>query len=848
MLVIEFAPHSGQSKMALLPERIWAAARGHTASLPPWTTSAVATVAVAVAYFLSARLSLALLEKPDGVAVFWPAAGVASGVLIVVGSVARWPVVIGVMAATIFANLLGDRNVWSSILFAIANASEAAIVAGLIERWYGSPFELNTLPRVVGLFGATIAGTMVSGIVGTMGFVWFHGATASIPTVWLHWFASDALGTLTVAPLVIGLASLMRSTLSPREWAESALALTVVCVLCAFLVFLPHEPWTLELATIALCPLFVWVAARLPPGITTAATFICAITIVATTTFAVGIFGDSRLSFEQRIQSAQASILAISFGALVITALFSERRLQQVALQEREARLQAALKAGGVMAFDWDLAADQVRHSQNAALILGSGAKDLLSGSEMLSHVHAGDRARLTACLHGISPDKPSYSVTFRYRRADGDSAVWLEQVATAQFDSHGLPSRIRGLTTDITERKRFEEEISRAQKLAERADRAKSIFLAAASHDLRQPLQTLRFLQGTLEQRHRDKEGVEIVASIGHSIDTMSSMLSSLLDINRLETGNLRPSKSDFAVTEIFRSVAADILRPLEQKGLQWRVVPSDLLVRSDKRMLEEMIRNLLSNAVRYTDRGKILLGCRRAGDKIRIEVWDTGIGIPGDQLPHVFEEYYRDAERGGFGLGLAIVRRLGDILDHRVDVRSVPGKGTGFSIEVPRGVAHAGAPEAVATSELGGESFSGTVLVIEDETSVRSALKRLLTARGIGCIGVPTGSDAVALVQEGDVRPDVVLCDYNLPGPMNGIESIKSLRTALASNLPAIVMTGDTRSKTMEAIAAHGVSVLVKPFLADDLIRQINRLCRASESSDRNRSGRLVGEGSAT
>ena len=315
--------------MVLLSEGIWAAVREPKARPPPWAISVVATVAVAIAYFLSARLSLALLEKPDGVAAFWPAAGVASGVLIVAGSAARWPVIFGVMAATILANLLGDRNIWSSIVFAVANASEAAIVAGLIERSYGSLFELNTLRRVIGLFAATIAGTVVSGIVGTIGFVWFHGdAIASAPTVWLHWFASDALGTLTVAPLVIGLASLMRNVPSTREAAESALALAVVCVLCAFLVFLPNRPWTLELATIALCPLFVWIAARLPPGIASAATFICAITIVTTTTFAIGIFGDSRLSFEQRIQSAQASILAISFGALVLTALFSERRLQ----------------------------------------------------------------------------------------------------------------------------------------------------------------------------------------------------------------------------------------------------------------------------------------------------------------------------------------------------------------------------------------------------------------------------------------------------------------------------------------------------------------------------------------
>jgi PAS domain S-box-containing protein len=804
----------------------------------------VATVAVAFAYFLSARLSLALLEKPDGVAAFWPAAGVASGVLIVAGSAARWPVILGVMAATILANLLGDRNIWSSIVFAVANAGEAAIIAGLIDRWCGSLFELNTLRRVISLFAATIAGTVASGIVGTIGFVWFHGdATASAPTIWLHWFASDALGGLTVAPLVIGLASLMRNVPSTREAAESALALAVLFVLCAFLVFLPNRPWTLELATIALCPLFVWIAARLPPGIASAATFICAITIVTTTTYAIGIFGDAGWSSDQRIQSAQAGILAISFSALILTALFSERRLQAIALLDREARLQEALRAGGVLAFEWDLDADQVRHSQNAVPILGFGSRDVVSGSEILGQVHPDDRAHVTACIHGVSLDKPSYSVTFRYQRAGGDRELWLEQVATAQFDSDGLPMRIRGLTTDITQRKQFEEEISRAQKLAERADRTKSIFLAAASHDLRQPLQTLRLLHGALEQQHPDGEGRRIIAGMGHSIDTMSSMLSSLLDINRLETGNLRPSKSDFPVNEIFKSAAIDLLQSLEEKGLEWRVVPSHLVVRSDKRMLEEMLRNLLSNAIRYTDRGKILLGCRRAGDNIRIELWDTGIGIPGNQLPHVFEEYYCDAERGGFGLGLAIVRRLGEILDHRVDVRSKPGKGTGFSIEIPRGRAYAGVSESSPTSDFDGELFCGTVLIIEDETSVRSALTRVLTLSGITVIGAAVVSDALTLIKQKDLCPDLVLCDYNLPGPMNGIESIKALRSAFARNLPAILMTGDTRSKTIETIASYGVSVLVKPFMGDELIQLINRLYRSSESPDRNRSEPLIG-----
>jgi CheY-like chemotaxis protein len=234
--------------------------------------------------------------------------------------------------------------------------------------------------------------------------------------------------------------------------------------------------------------------------------------------------------------------------------------------------------------------------------------------------------------------------------------------------------------------------------------------------------------------------------------------------------------------------------------------------------------------------------LGCRRAGEKIRIEVWDTGIGIPGDHLPHIFEEYYRDAERGGFGLGLAIVRRLGEILDHRVDVRSTPGRGTGFSIEVPRGQASVRKSEATLTADVA-EAFRGTILVIEDETSVRSALKRMLTSRGIGVICVPTVSDAITLIKQKDLRPDLVLCDYNLPGSMNGIESIKSLRGALARDLPAIVMTGDTRSKTMEAVSSLGVSLLIKPFLADELIQLINRLHRPAGSSDPDRNARLVG-----
>ena len=395
--------------------------------------------------------------------------------------------------------------------------------------------------------------------------------------------------------------------------------------------------------------------------------------------------------------------------------------------------MREVLRAGSVMAFDWDVSADEIRFSQNATEILGLDAQQVLRGTEWLKHIHPEDQP-LVASYLDTRPDQPSHSIAFRYRRPDGGE-VWLEQIAIVRFGSGGTPGRISGLTTDVTERKRFNEELSLAWKTAEGADRAKSSFLAAASHDLRQPLQTLKLLQEALEPHHPSGEARNLVAGIGQSLDTMTSILSSLLDVNRLESGNLRPTVSEFSVSEIFESLTGDFAAPALERGLRLRIVRSGLIIRSDRRMLAEMIRNLLSNAIRYTDKGRILLGCRRASDNVRIEVWDSGVGITEDDLPHIFHEYYQGtdgAERGGFGLGLAIVNRLGNILDHRIDVRSIPGKGTRFFIEVPRGRSGVKVPEA-APPVHPHDAFLGSVLVIEDEASVRSALGRLLKTRGL-------------------------------------------------------------------------------------------------------------------
>jgi PAS domain S-box-containing protein len=414
------------------------------------------TIAVAIAYFLAARLGLALLTKPDGVAVFWPAAGVAAGLLIALGPRARWPVVIGAMAATISANLLGDRGVWSAVVFAVCNAGEALIIAALIDRYFGSPFSLDRLSHVIGFLGAAVAGTAISGIGGTLGFL-FHNSTAPILTTWYHWFTSDGLGVVTVAPLLIGLRASVRDPPSHREMFEGAVALGTLIVLSAALIFLPRERWATILAIAALFPLLLWLGARCRPVFSSAAAFIVSLTIVCTTTFGIGIFGDANFPVAERILSAQAGILAVSLCSYVLAALFEERRRHEAMLTESEARLQEALTAGGVAAFDWEVSSDHSRRSDNAPLILGFDAKEKFGGAEFFARVHPNDQSRLLDQIRDLHPDRPILDSTFRFIRKDGRE-IWLEQTAKAEFDSAGRLVRMRGLTLDITDRKQAEQ------------------------------------------------------------------------------------------------------------------------------------------------------------------------------------------------------------------------------------------------------------------------------------------------------------------------------------------------------------------------------------------------------
>jgi PAS domain S-box-containing protein len=415
------------------------------------------SIAVGTAYFTAAQLSLALLTKPDGVAVFWPAAGVSSGVLIALGRDARWPVACGVMVATIIANLTGDRNIWSATAFALCNAGEALLTAWLIERYFGSGFSVNRLRNVLGLLAAAVVATAASGIGGMVAFKLFHSPTAPIWTTWQHWFASDAVGMITVAPLVISFAKALRERPPPNDILEGVVALAALAVLTVTTVSLPPGPLVTMLPVALLFPILLWIAARCQPVFAAAAAFIVSLTIVWTITFAIGHFGDPTLPVGDRIMSAQAAILGVALCVYVLAALFAERRHHEAVLEESEARLQEALMVGAVMAFEWRPRSGLSQRSENAAQILGFDPHETFTADQFLARIHPDDRACFKALIHKVSVDSPCYSVTFRFIRPDGRE-VWLEETSKAEFDTAGRVVRLKGLTRDITRRKQAEE------------------------------------------------------------------------------------------------------------------------------------------------------------------------------------------------------------------------------------------------------------------------------------------------------------------------------------------------------------------------------------------------------
>lgn len=426
------------------------------------------------------------------------------------------------------------------------------------------------------------------------------------------------------------------------------------------------------------------------------------------------------------------------------------------------------------------------------------------------------DTPRLLEALADLSA--PGESGQWRHLLADG---TVIDVLVTSEGFTLGRRTLCMAAVQDITDHCRLEENLLEARIEAERSNRARSRFFAVANHDLRQPLAALSLFVGALENRLKDPTSRDILRAMNTALATIKNLVDAHLDIARIDAGTLRVEPVGHSVNGLLTRMALEFAGPARQKGLTLHVAPCSAVIRSDRDLLERILRNLLSNAVRYTSSGRILLGCRRQGGRLRIEVWDTGPGIPADQLDIIFEEFYRGntpstSESAGFGLGLSIVDRLSRLLDHSLSVRSREGKGSVFAITVPmEGEAEIRAEPAHAPARPN-DAGRPRVLVIEDDVIVLQALELLLDQWGCDVTAASGYDEAVEGVTAQADPPDLVIADFRLSGPASGIVAIRQIAKMLGADLPGLIITGDTDPRCLKEARLSGYPLLHKPVSA--------------------------------
>ena len=451
----------------------------------PWIGAVGLTLAMGVTYFVAAQFSLALLAKPDGLAVFWPGSGLAAGALIAIGSRARLPVAVGVVAASAAASLLSGQNLLAAAIFSLSNAGEALLVAWLIARRFGRDFKLESVPSVVGFIVAGVIGPAISATPATMGFIVFHNSAAPVFTTWLNWLASDALGVIMVAPLFIGLGAMQHDPPEKWELLEGVLTLAALALMSVVAFSSPLHYWYTVLPLTLLLP--VLLAAHCRPVFAAAAALILGFAVVWMTTFGVTEL-DGPKSLHDRTYAARATLLAISTCMLVLAALFAERRRNEAAIHESSNRLQLALDAAKLGVWSFDFKTERFQCDARDSLIHGH-ATDAIprTFNEARAFVHADDVAGLDEAF--LSSRRMGDNIKAEYRLASaalgGDSADerWVAIEGAFIRAPSGERARLLGVSRDITDLKRAQRAL--AERNLQLALAGKAALVGSYSYDV---------------------------------------------------------------------------------------------------------------------------------------------------------------------------------------------------------------------------------------------------------------------------------------------------------------------------------------------------------------------------
>ncbi|QHQ36508.1 ATP-binding response regulator [Algicella marina] len=427
----------------------------------------------------------------------------------------------------------------------------------------------------------------------------------------------------------------------------------------------------------------------------------------------------------------------------------------------------------------------------------------------------------------------------------DGGFIVNVMDVTVEYQTTEMLEKRVQDRTAELTEanarlreqhqqQAKVEEQLRLAKEEAEAAVSSKTRFLAAASHDLLQPINAAKLLISNLLEFNGDEKLSETVNRLEGSFRSIEQLLHALLDVSRLDSTGTELTVNDFPVEDILRTIREDFSQMAEEKDLMLSILPSSLWVRSDQRYLLRSLQNLVVNAIQYTEKGRIVVGCRRRGDTVALEVWDTGIGISKKDQHRIFTEFTRigPSKSGyGMGLGLSIVERACRHLGHKVRVRSKPGVGSVFSIELPVVQAGLGRSEQKAPAPSPrNQDMDLIVLIIENDPNVLFATTQMLESWGASVLGADSTEAALKLVDEIGMAPDIILADYQLDDDDNGMKSIRAIRSGTGTDIPAIMITANREESLLTAGSIHRFSVLTKPVQPSRLRSLIDWKTRAA------------------
>ncbi|WP_447749710.1 hybrid sensor histidine kinase/response regulator NahK/ErcS' [Pseudomonas nicosulfuronedens] len=406
--------------------------------------------------------------------------------------------------------------------------------------------------------------------------------------------------------------------------------------------------------------------------------------------------------------------------------------------------------------------------------------------------------------------------ITERRRTAEALHQAYQNLEQRVRERTAELTSLNDQLKREIDERSQVEGRLREAKREAEQANLSKTKFLAAVSHDLLQPLNAARLFTSALQER----SGEALVRNISQSLEDVETLLGTLVDISKLDAGVIKPDIASFDVSELLGNLAAEYSQVAASEGLALDFVPCGAQVRSDIQLLARILRNLLTNAIRYTPSGRVLLGCRRRRHSLWVEVWDTGVGIAADKLGEIFQEFKRgDVQRlqqdRGLGLGLAIVEKIARMLGHRIQVESVPGKGSCFAIEVPlaRRVARI-APEPERTADDLVERLRGSrVWVLDNDASICAGMRTLLETWGCQVVTAQSEEDLARQVDNFHAESDLLIVDYHLDDGLNGVDAVASINARRGTPLPALMITANYSNELKQQVRELGHTLMHKP-----------------------------------